>query len=730
MYSANNQENEMPKLPQRIGRLFELADNLWWSWHEEGRQIFRSLDYALWRISEHNPVEQLRNIDTEKLEAAARDPTFLELYDNVMSKFDEEMSRGHDWCGQTSLGKPNGHIAYFSAEYAIHNSLPIYAGGLGVLAGDICKESSDRGLPLVAVGFMYPQGYFRQRLSPEGNQEEDYTQLNFDDAPISPCAWPYGCGPLIPIQLADHQLYIKVWQVHVGRVNLYLMDTNVEENRPEDRMLSARLYTADQEERLRQLIVLGVGGVRALRELHVEPVVWHANEDHTAFMMLERLRIERANGASLDSAIENVRKCTVFTTHTPVSSGHHVFSFQLMDRYSRNFWEPLGIDRETFLQLGQYQGSSPEKFNLTAFAFHLAGKSNAVSRLHGKVTRRMWQVLWPDRKEDQIPILSVTNGVHLPTWQAPEARELCEKHLSSDWLQKQDEDEYWKCIDDIPDEDLWQMRQTLKTRLINAIQDRAQQRWTQNAVTTQQVIAMGSLLDPYALTIAFARRFTEYKRPYLILSDVERLKRIITNPVRPLQIIFAGKSHPADYQSKQLLKQVYQVALDRRFQGRIAFVEDYDLSIARELVRGVDIWLNTPRRLQEACGTSGMKASMNGIINFSIRDGWWDEAYNGKNGWAINDFQGGGPEEEDKRDAESIYTLLENEIVPLYYDRDRKGVPHRWLKIVKEAIKTITPAFSACRMMKEYTQQMYLPAIGQQVSKNNLVEAKEVGNTK
>ena len=355
MYSANNQENESPKLPPRIGRLFELANNLWWSWHEEGRQVFRSLDYALWRTSEHNPVKQLRSISTEKLEAAARDPAFLELYDTVMPKFDEEMSRGHDWCGKTNPGKPNGQIAYFSAEYAIHNSLPIYAGGLGVLAGDICKECSDRGLPLVAVGFMYPQGYFRQRMSSEGDQQEDYMQLNFNDAPISPCAWPDRCGPLIPIQLADRQLYVKVWQVRVGRVNLYLMDTNVEENNPEDRMLSARLYTADQEERLRQLIVLGVGGVRALRELHIEPVVWHANEDHTAFMMLERLRIERANGASLEEAIENVRRCTVFTTHTPVAAGHHVFSFQLMDRYSRNLWEPLGVDRETFLKLGQYR---------------------------------------------------------------------------------------------------------------------------------------------------------------------------------------------------------------------------------------------------------------------------------------------------------------------------------------------------------------------------------------
>ncbi len=450
------------KLPLRIGRLFELANNLWWSWHEEGRQVFRSLDYALWRTSGHNPVKQLRSMPTENLEAASRDPAFLELYDTVMAKFDEEMTKGHEWCGEVKMDKPKGQIAYFSAEYAIHYSLPIYAGGLGVLAGDICKESSDRGLPLVAVGFMYPQGYFRQRMSPQGDQQEEYSQLNFDDAPISPCSWPDRCGPLIPVQLADRLVYLKVWQVNVGRVNLYLMDTNVEENNPADRMLSARLYTSDQEERLRQLIVLGVGGARTLRELHVEPAVWHANEDHTAFMMLERLRLERAQGASIEDAIEKVRKSTVFTTHTPVAAGHHVFSFQLMDRYARSLWEPLGINRDIFLRLGHSDMSGAESFNLTAFAFRLAGQANAVSKLHGKVTRRMWQELWPDKKEDEIPIKAVTNGVHLPTWQSPEVTELCQKYIDFQWLHDQDNKEYWTCLDDIPDEEMWQSRQNLK----------------------------------------------------------------------------------------------------------------------------------------------------------------------------------------------------------------------------------------------------------------------------
>ncbi len=712
MYIVPEGEREPPKLPQRISRLFELANNLWWSWHEEGRQVFRSLDYALWRTSGHNPVKQLRSIRSERLEAAAHDPAFLELYDSVMQRFDAEMTRGHEWCGGTSPDKPDKPIAYLSAEYAIHNSLPIYAGGLGVLAGDICKECSDRGLPLVAVGFMYPQGYFRQRISSEGDQQEDYLQIDFSEAPISPCAWPFGCGPLIPIGLVDRQIYVQVWQVHVGRVNLYLLDTNVEENDPSDRTLSARLYTADQEERLRQLIVLGVGGARTLRELHIEPAVWHANEDHTAFMMLERLRLERANGASLDEAIENVRRCTVFTTHTPVPAGHHVFGLQLMDHYSRNLWEPLGVGRDTFVRLGQYPGLDPDKFNLTAFAFRLSSQSNAVSKLHGEVTRKMWQVLWPDKRVEEVPILSITNGVHLPSWQAPEIRALCEKYISSNLLEKQDTDEYWGCFDAIPDEMLWQTRQTLKGRMILAIQDRAQRRWTQGSAAPQQLTAMGTMLDPYALTLCYGRRFTEYKRPYLLLSDIERLKRIITNPERPVQIIFAGKSHPADYQSKQLLKRVYEAALDRGFQGRIAFIEDYDLNLARDLVRGVDVWLNTPKRLQEASGTSGMKASTNGVVNFSVLDGWWAEAYNGKNGWAIGDFQTSRADE-DRKDAESLYDLLENEIAPLYYERDRMGIPHGWIKVIKEAIRTIAPKFNACRMMKEYTLQMYLAAAKQ-----------------
>ena len=723
MNVSDLQENN--QVPKRIGRLPELANNLWWSWDEDGRQVFRSLNYELWRASGHNPVKQLRDIHPDKLETAAKDPAFLELYDSVMVKFDNYISSKTNWCDKNHPNDFDGQIAYFSAEYAIHNSLPIYAGGLGILAGDICKQSSDMGLPLVAVGFMYPQGYFHQHISAEGWQEEVYTQLDFSEAPISPCAWPQGCGPLIPVPLADRQIYLQVWQVRVGRINLYLLDTNINENRPEDRGLSARLYTADQEERLRQLIVLGIGGVRTLRELHIKPIVWHANEDHTAFMMLERLREERAKGTSIEEAIEKIRKHTVFTTHTPVSAGHHIFPYLLMDRYSRNLWEPLGIDRESFLKLGYYDGLGQGKFSLTAFALRLARQANAVSKLHGAVARKMWSVLYPGKAVEEVPILSITNGVHSSSWRAAEVLELFEKQIENAPLPSEYEEQFWKFAVDIPDERFWAVHQLMKNRLIRSIQDRAQLRLVRNGISTQQVLAMGALLDPYALTIAFTRRFTQYKRPYLILTDSERLKKIVTDPLRPMQIIFGGKSHPADYASKELLKSVYNAALDKRFQGRIVFVEDYDMNLARELVRGVDVWLNTPMRLQEACGTSGMKASMNGVINLSVRDGWWDEAFNGVNGWAIDGFKGGSPEEEDKADAETLYNLLENSIVPLYYDRDRKGIPHRWIQVAKEAIKTINPVFNACRMMKEYVERMYMPAASAEASNGHHLIEKE-----
>jgi starch phosphorylase len=701
----------MKMLLKRIGRLDELANNLWWSWHHEARLVFRSLDYPLWRISGHNPVKQLSKISPDKLQAAAKDPAFVKLYDSVMSALDADMAGGDTWFAVNHPNLLPGPVAYFSMEFAIHNSLPIYAGGLGILAGDVCKEASDLGLPLVGVGFMYPQGYFHQHISSEGWQEEIYRQLDFNQAPVKPVLSPQGHRLLTQIQLADRALYIGVWQVKVGRVSVYLLSTDVEENAPEDRQLSARLYIADQELRLQQELVLGIGGVRVLRALGIQPAVWHANEGHTAFMMLERIREEIQKGKTFIEAAQRMRTTTIFTTHTPVPAGHDVFPIQLVERYLHDYWESLGLSREEFLKLGQYDSSGEPSFNMTMFALKMAERRNAVSQLHGRVTRKMWHGLWPEIKEDEVPISHITNGVHVPTWVAPEMGQLYDKYLSTDAIKRQDDAELWQRVSEIPDAELWQTRVVLKRKLMGAMMERAREYSADRECNAQQILAMGALLNPEVLTIGFVRRFTEYKRPALIFYDVERLKRIVKDQWKPVQIIFAGKSHPADFPSKNLLKQVYTLGTDRDFQGRIAFVEDYDMHIAHYLVQGVDLWLNTPRRPREACGSSGIKASLNGVLHLSIRDGWWYEGYNGANGWAIsNELKAPDPAEEDRADAESLYHLLENEIVPLYYERDRDGTPHGWIRFVKEAISSVMPVFCARRMLKEYIERMYIPA--------------------
>ena len=696
------------KIPERISRISELAHNIWWSWHPKARDVFRALDYPLWRASGHNPVKQLYDTDQAKLQSAAEDPVFLALFDSVMAAFDAEMKATDTWFSSHYPHRLTGPIAYFSMEFALHNSLPIYAGGLGILAGDMCKEASDIGLPLVGIGFMYPQGYFHQHVSADGWQQEIYQQLNFKEAPISQVLSQDGRRTIAQVTLAGRPLAIAVWLVRVGRVQIYLLDSNVEENTPEDRQLSARLYTADPETRIQQEIILGMGGVRVLRALGLQPAIWHANEGHSAFMSLERMRQEVEKGASFDEAMARVRAATVFTTHTPVPSGHDVFSADLMEKYFAHYWAWLGIDKARFLELGHPDNRGQSGFNMTALAINTSRRQNAVSRLHERETRKMWRIAWPNLPEEQIPLSHITNGVHVPTWIAFEFVRLFEKYLGKGWLKAQDTADFWKPILNIPDEEIWAIHRSLKSRLIEVIMGRAQRRWADGEVTAQQVVAMGALLNPQVLTLGFARRFTEYKRPVLILSDLERLKKIINNPWRPVQIVFAGKSHPADYSGKYLLHRVYAIGQDREFQGRIAFVEDYDMHLSRYLTHGIDVWLNNPLRLLEASGTSGMKAAINGIPHLSVRDGWWEEGYNGSNGWAI----GEGPEagyspEQDKNDAEALYRILEEKVVPLYYQQDRNGISHGWVGMVKEAICSIIPRFCACRMAKEYTTQLY-----------------------
>ncbi len=704
-------------LPSRIHRLHELALDLWWSWTPVARLVFRRLDYPLWRYSAHNPVRMLMTISASRLQEAAQDPDFLSFYDQAISGLDEaRAAKGTWWAGN---GPPlNGKvIAYFSAEFALHQSLPIYAGGLGVLAGDHCKEASDLGVPLVGIGFMYPQGYFHQRVSTDGWQEEHYERLNWTDTPIDAALTKDGKPVITAVPLGDRTVLAAVWRVRVGRVRLLLLDTDLEENAPWDRELSARLYGGDRETRLQQEIILGVGGVRVLRGLGLEPALWHLNEGHAAFVALQRIRDLLERGSSFDDALDEVRRTTVFTTHTPVAAGHDAFPFHLVEKHLASCWGEIGQYRQRFLSLGDYDNGHGPQFNMTALALRTAGNVNGVSALHGNVTRAMWQPIWPELSVEQVPVKSITNGVHVPTWIAGAMLDLFNKQLGPSWLDQQDDEAFWERLADIPDEELWTARQILRAELFIFIRERLRQRWAAENVNPIQVVRGGAMLDPHALTIGYARRFTAYKRPELIFHDPERLAKILTAPNRPVQIVFAGKAHPADDPAKHHLQQVFHNALDPMFAGRIAFIDDYDMHVAHCLVGGCDVWLNNPRKPLEASGTSGMKASLNGVPHLSVGDGWWAEGFNGRNGWLIESEAD--PEDQaatDAADAESLYRLLEEQIVPAFYERDERLIPRRWLQVVREAMRSNLPRFSARRMVKQYVNEMYMPAAQSTIS--------------
>ncbi len=698
------------KLPARIERLADLAYNLWWSWHQEARELFRTLDYPLWRATGHNPVRILREMPPERLENMARDPAFLRQYDAVILAFERDLSNGHLWFTQLYPHLRDRPIVYFSAEFGLHRSLPIYSGGLGVLAGDQAKEASDLGLPFVGVGFLYAQGYFCQRIPSHGWQEAVYPPLCVEETPLQPVLDPQGEQARIRVQLAGREVEAALWQVQVGRARLCLMDTNLPQNEPWDRMLSARLYGGDREMRISQEVVLGIGGVRAVRALGLDPVVWHLNEGHSAFVVLERIRELVAQGRSFDDAAEAVRATTVFTTHTPVPAGHDAFSLPMVEKHFQNYWEELGLSREAFLQMGQIEGAGGPEFNMTVLALRFSNYRNGVSQLHGEVSRRMWHVLWPDRPEEEVPISHITNGVHLPSWISGPLDRLFRKYLGHDWQERHDDPDLWERLEDVPDAELWALHEDQKRKMMAFIRERARQRRITGQMDPDQVLAAGAFLDPEALTIGFARRFATYKRATLLFHDLERLKRIIHDLYRPVQFIFAGKAHPADDAGKHLLQQVYTLAKDPAMGGRIAFVEDYDMHVARYLVQGVDVWLNTPRRPREASGTSGQKAAMNGVPNLSVLDGWWVEGYNGANGWAIQSLETGSEAEQDAHDAEALYRLLEEEVVPLFYQRDTDGVPRGWVRVMKEAIRTAAPRFCTRRMVREYAERFYIPA--------------------
>ncbi|MFQ3630375.1 alpha-glucan family phosphorylase [Roseiflexus sp.] len=695
-------------IPERIARLRDLAYNLWWSWHPEAQDLYRHIDADLWEEDYHNPVDFLRDVRQRKLEVAAADPAYLAEYDRVMESFDRYMTAEDTWYRRT-FGNGNGNdvmIAYFSAEFGLHESLPIYSGGLGVLAGDHVKEASDLGLPFVAVGFIYPQGYFRQRLDQSGWQEAIYSKLNFADIAATQALTVDGREVVVEVDLPGRTIYAKVYRIQVGRVSLFLMDTDIHPNSPQDRELSARLYGGDQEMRIAQEIVLGIGGVRALRQLGIHPNVWHMNEGHSAFLVLELVREKVAQGVPFDEAWRDVRAQSVFTTHTPVPAGNDAFPLHLMEKYFGSFWPQLGLTREQFFDIAlQHQYWGPT-FAMTVLALKGSHAHNGVSKLHGHVARGMWHWLYPGAAQDEVPITSITNGVHSSTWLAPAMRRLYDEALGPDWEEDLDNVARWAKVHNIPDDQLWEVRQALKRDLVILARERVRQRHLRLGSPPQ----IWPVLDEKILTIGFARRFATYKRATLLFREPERLKALLNRSDRPMQIIFAGKAHPADDPGKLFIQQVYQMSQQPGFLGRILFVEEYDMALARALVQGVDVWLNTPRRPHEASGTSGQKAGLNGVVNVSILDGWWPEAYNGKNGWAVGEEREySNQDEQDWHDAQHLYRILEQEVIPTYYDRGPDGVPHRWLAISKESIATIAPVFSTRRMVKEYVTRLYLP---------------------
>lgn len=699
---------KFPHVPERLAGLVDLAYNLWWSWHPEARVLFKQINQQAWKKSVHNPVKMLQDIPPEFFSGLLSNPEYLRRYDIIMNRFSRYMTNRNGWFSEHYPKRRSLTIAYFSAEYGLHHSLPFYAGGLGFLAGDHLKECSDLGVPLVAVGFMYSEGYLHQHIRPDGWQENITEVLDRDAAPILRVLNDSKDQMVIQVPFIDPPIHVAVWRVNVGKVPLYLLDTDIPANIPENRTISHRLYAEQTEQRLLQEIVLGIGGRKVLNDLGIEFSALHLNEGHPAFAQLERIRERVEKGMTFKDALLQVKGTSVFTTHTPVPAGNDIFPFDLMGKYFSRYYQQLGIDQDTFFALGHHPCDARAGFNMTAFALRMTQYHNGVSKKHGMIARGMWRCMWPDLPEQEIPIDHITNGVHIPTWLNPRMEDLYSKYFNATdplWQINHDNPEIWQMIDEIPDKEIWEIHTWLKQKLFNRIREKKRITWETHLKEPSNLVADGLMLNPSVLTIGFARRFSSYKRADLIFHDPARLRRILNNPWRPVQIIFAGKAHPADYEGKLILQRIYEFAKQPDFGGRIGFVEDYGEQMAQYLVHGVDVWLNNPIPPMEACGTSGMKASLNGVLNLSILDGWWIEGYNGSNGWAF----GGDtpPGSRDEADAAALYTLLEKEVVPLYYSASIDGIPHGWVKKMKETIKSTSASFSARRMVKEYVNKYY-----------------------
>ena len=707
-------EDLAARLPEPLLPLAQLPYNLWWSWWSPAIHLFRDIDRDLWTELHHNPIKLLRAVSEERLAELAKDANFLRRLSEVTAALDAYMADGSTWYDRVGRPMAGGSIAYFSAEYGIHEALPIYSGGLGMLAGDHCKTASDLGLPFAAVGLLYRYGYGTQQVDYWGWQMDVFPAHSFADVPVRRAVGPDGEPISVLVGIQDREVRARVWTSQVGRITLYLLDTDDPANNEDDRRITAQLYGGDREMRIQQEIVLGIGGVRALRACGIEPAVFHMNEGHAAFLGLERLRIAmKERRVGFEDAVREVRRGAVFTTHTPVPAGHDYFSPDRIWSHFAPLCNELGIAIDRLLDLGRPTGATGDQaFNMTVLALRTSTHRNGVSRLHGEVSRRMFQDVFHKVSVRKVPIGSVTNGVHAFTWLAPEVEELFGRYLGADWRTRISDPSCWNRALAIPDEELWAVHRTLKERLVRVVRYRERKRRVRLDLPAEQVAAADRLLDPSVLTIGFARRFAEYKRATLLLRDIQRLRGILGDPARPVQLVFAGKSHPQNRNGKEMLQRLFQQSMDPSFQGRLVFVEDYDMDLGRTLVQGVDVWLNTPRRPHEASGTSGMKAAMNGGLNCSILDGWWCEGYRGTNGWAIGEeIEQDNTEQQDAMDAASLFNLLERKVVPTYYDREAgSDLPRAWLTMMKEAIRTCSPVFNTHRMVEEYFTDMYLPA--------------------
>lgn len=730
----------LPRLPQRLHALHKLAYNMWWCWNHEAVALFRRVDADLFAACDQSPVKLIGQVDQTRLEQLASDDGFLAHMDRVEASFDNYMA-APTWFGET-YGKRNGdataaetRIAYFSAEFGLHESVPVYSGGLGVLAGDHLKSASDLGIPLMGVGLMYREGYFRQYLNVDGWQQERYPENDFFNLPLIPETTADGSPLLIDVPFPGRAVFARIWRIQVGRIPLYLLDTNIPRNSPEDRTITNRLYGGDHEMRIKQEMILGIGGVRALRALGRTPTICHMNEGHSAFCGLERIRwLMEENKLDFHTAREAVTAGTCFTTHTPVPAGNDVFAPHLIEHYLAGLMEALKIPRDEFLGLGrQNPRDHGEQFGMTVLAIKLSNTSNGVSRLHGDVSRKMWKAIWPELPDAELPITSITNGIHTRSWVSTDLLQLYDRYLGVQWEERPTDYGIWKRADHIPDAELWRTHERRRERLVAFARQRLKKQLTGRGAPPAEIARAEEVLDPEALTIGFARRFATYKRGTLLFRNLDRLSAIINNKDRPLQIIFAGKAHPRDHGGKELIAEILHVARRPEFRRRIVFLEDYDINVARYLVQGVDVWLNNPRRPLEASGTSGMKVAANGGLNLSVLDGWWVEAHEmtatpgeTPNGWAI----GHGEEYTDltyQDDVESraIYDLLEQEIVPLFYTRSSDGLPRGWLRMMKQTIRTVAPFFNTNRMVQEYTEKCYWPSVTRhlQLSKDGLKKA-------